>query len=77
MSTTMPDNQIAALELQFARQLYDRCLERHGENNEQTRIVLRYISALENPKSRARDGETLRPTNAGVGQPALEPCSQS
>lgn len=50
-SPPVPDNQIAALRLQFARQLYDRCLERHGENHEQTRLVLDYISALENRDS--------------------------
>ena len=47
MSTMMPDHQIAALQLQFARQLYDRCLERHGRDHEQTRLVLDYISVLE------------------------------
>ena len=50
---TMPDKKIAALKLQFAYQLYDRCLERHGKNHEQTRIVLHYISALENRESPA------------------------
>jgi hypothetical protein len=44
------DNQIAALQLQFARQLYDRCLERHGEDHEQTRLVSDYISTLERPR---------------------------
>jgi hypothetical protein len=47
----MPDKQIAALKLQFARQLYERTLERHGKNHEQTRIVLHYISTLENRDS--------------------------
>jgi hypothetical protein len=46
--STMPYNQTAALRLQFARQLYDRCLERHGRDHEQTRLVLDYISVLEN-----------------------------
>ncbi len=50
---TMPDKQTAALKLQFAYQLYDRCLERHGKNHEQTRIVMHYISALEKRESSA------------------------
>ena len=33
--------------LQFARQLYDMCLERHGEDHEETRLVLKHISRLE------------------------------
>jgi hypothetical protein len=46
-SPGVPDNQIAALKLQFARQLYDRSLERHGQDHEHTRLLLDYISALE------------------------------
>ena len=41
-----PDDQIAGLKLQFAHQLYDKCLERYGESHEQTLLVLDYMSAL-------------------------------
>jgi hypothetical protein len=33
--------------LQFARQLYDRCLERFGLEHEGTRLVAQYMSDLE------------------------------
>jgi hypothetical protein len=33
--------------LQFARQLFDMCLDRHGEDHEETRLVLKHISELE------------------------------
>jgi hypothetical protein len=33
--------------LLFARQLYDRCLERLGPEHEETRLVARYMSDLE------------------------------
>ena len=46
----LPDTQVITLQLQLARQLYDKCLERHGENHEQTRLVSSYISALEKPR---------------------------
>jgi hypothetical protein len=46
----VPEKQVTGLKLQFAHQLYDRCLERHGENHEQTRLVLDYISALQKPR---------------------------
>jgi hypothetical protein len=36
--------------LQFARQLYERCLEQRGEDHEETRLVSRYISDLESLK---------------------------
>jgi hypothetical protein len=49
-SAGVPDSQIVALRLQFALQLYDKFLERHGEDHEQTRIVSDYISALEKPR---------------------------
>ena len=51
MLTMMPDDDIADLELQFARQLYARCLELHGEDHEQTRLVLNYVLALEHRDS--------------------------
>jgi hypothetical protein len=47
MTTMTSNDQSAPLKLQFARQLYDRCLERHGEDHEQTRLVLSFIAALE------------------------------
>lgn len=46
----MPE-EIAAVEdlkLQFARQLYERALERHGEDHEKTRLLSKYIAYLEN-----------------------------
>jgi hypothetical protein len=33
--------------LLFARQLYDRCLERHGPEHEETRLVAQYMWDLE------------------------------
>jgi hypothetical protein len=42
--------QIAAeedVELQFARQLYQSCLERHGEDHEQTRLMRQYVASFE------------------------------
>jgi|HubBroStandDraft_4_1064222.scaffolds.fasta_scaffold4626455_1 hypothetical protein len=33
--------------LQFARQLYDACLGRHGEDHEQTHLALGYMHRLE------------------------------
>jgi hypothetical protein len=49
----MPE-EIAAVEdlkLQFARQLYESALERHGEDHEQTRLLCKYIAYLENLNS--------------------------
>lgn len=44
-------NQIAAVEqdsiVEFARQLYDACMTRLGENHEQTRLAMEYVSDLE------------------------------
>ena len=34
------------LKLQFARQLYEGCLERHGEDHEQTRLILQYVATF-------------------------------
>jgi hypothetical protein len=45
----MPE-QIAANEdssLQFIRQLYEDCVERYGEDHEETRLVLQYVARLE------------------------------
>jgi hypothetical protein len=53
---SMPE-QIAGLEdvkLQFARQLYDDCLERHGEDHQETRLLSEYISNFDNPRRRQR-----------------------
>lgn len=47
MFAGMTANQIESAKLQFARQLYDRCLERHGPDHEQTRLMRNYIAALE------------------------------
>jgi hypothetical protein len=47
----MSTHQIAMLEqdqiLEFARQLYERCVEQYGENHQQTRMMVEYISGLE------------------------------
>jgi hypothetical protein len=39
--------------LQFVRQLYDSCVERHGEAHEQTRLLLRYLAGFESPLTHA------------------------
>jgi hypothetical protein len=62
----VPDKQIAALQLQFARQLHDRCLERHGENHEQTRLVLDHIAALERRDSLAASRRRIAPPEATI-----------
>jgi hypothetical protein len=58
MRTVMSAKQVAIVEedvrLQFARQLYDKCLERHGEDHEETRLVLKHISRLESRVSPRR-----------------------
>lgn len=33
--------------LLFARQLYERCLERHGPDHDETRLVAQYMADLE------------------------------
>jgi hypothetical protein len=45
--TSMPTGD-TDLKLQFARQLYEACRERHGEDHEQTRLFLRYLHSFEN-----------------------------
>ena len=42
-----PSAEVDDLNLEFARQLYERCVERYGEDHEQTRLSARYISDLE------------------------------
>jgi len=52
----MPE-EIAGLEdvkLQFARQLYDDCLERHGEDHQETLLLFDYLSSFDNPRRRQR-----------------------
>ena len=34
------------LKLEFARQLYEACRERHGEDHEQTRLFLNYMQSF-------------------------------
>ena len=41
------------LNLQLARQLYDRCIELYGEDHEETRLLARYKSQMENRDLRA------------------------
>jgi hypothetical protein len=36
-----------ALKLEFVRQIYKECREQHGEDDEQTDLILKYISILE------------------------------
>jgi hypothetical protein len=47
----MPANQIVLIDeyarLQFARQLYEKCLDRHGEQHEETRLVQQLVARLE------------------------------
>ena len=66
--STMPDKQLVALKIQFARQLYTECLQRHGKDHEQARIMLHYISTLEHRASLARSEENA--------PPLLKPCSK-
>lgn len=51
MCTVISVKVIAGVEedarLQFARQLYDVCLERHGEDHDETQLILKHISKLE------------------------------
>jgi hypothetical protein len=54
----MPDDQMKTLKLQFARQLYASCLERHGEDDPQTHLVLNYIAALENRGDQSIEANT-------------------
>jgi hypothetical protein len=45
------ENQSAGVDdpnLQLARQLYDRSMELYGEDHEQTRLLARYKSQMEN-----------------------------
>jgi hypothetical protein len=69
----VPDNRIAALQLQFARQLHDWCLERHGENHEQTRLVLDHIAALERRDSLAASRRRIAPPVGTIHHCALLP----
>ena len=66
MHSVTPVKQITTAEgdlrLQFARQLYDMCLERHGEDHEETRLVLKYISGLER-RALSRRAEANHPSN--------------
>jgi hypothetical protein len=43
-----PSAGVDDLNLQLARQLYDRCMELYGEDHEETRLLGRYKSQLEN-----------------------------
>ena len=49
-TTLCADRSTAYVEdaaLQFARQLYERCVELRGKDHEQAVLLFRYISALE------------------------------
>jgi hypothetical protein len=50
----MPEETSAAEDpnLRFIRQLYETCLERYGEDHEQTRLLSKYISYLEDQEPR-------------------------
>lgn len=53
---SMPE-QIAAVEdvsLQFARQLYEDCLQRHGADHQQTQLLSDYLSSFEKSRQRQR-----------------------
>jgi len=47
------------LNLEFARQVYDRCVERYGEDHVQTRLSARYVSQLENRDCLVPDPHSL------------------
>jgi hypothetical protein len=52
----MPE-QIASVEdvsLQFARQLYEDCLQRHGADHQQTQLLSDYLSSFEKSRQRQR-----------------------
>lgn len=43
----MPAERSESPELQFARQLHDRCVERHGPDHQQTRLAWDHLAAVE------------------------------
>ncbi|HUA85257.1 MAG TPA: hypothetical protein VMB85_15445 [Bryobacteraceae bacterium] len=47
----MNDCIVENVKLQFARQLYETSLERHGPDHEQTRSLREYIAELEKRES--------------------------
>jgi hypothetical protein len=54
--SSMPE-QIAGIEdvtLQFARQLYEDCLKRHGADHQQTQLLSDYLSSFEKSRQRQR-----------------------
>lgn len=61
--TVTPFNQSESPELQFARQLYDSCLEGRGPDHEQTRLVRDHMVALES-RDLAKVGEVVCPLHS-------------
>jgi|HubBroStandDraft_5_1064220.scaffolds.fasta_scaffold286447_1 hypothetical protein len=47
--------------LQFVRQLYDKSMERHGEDNTETLALLRYMDSLEGDIRRSETRPRHRP----------------
>jgi hypothetical protein len=58
-------------ELQFARQLYNACLGRYGQDHEETRTVARYVADLENRNSAGANSSALARETTFVPHP---PC---
>jgi hypothetical protein len=54
------------LRLQFARQLYERCLEERGEDHEETLLVSRYISDLESLKRSCKRNDVRLATSVYI-----------
>jgi len=42
-----PVAEVEDAKLQFARQIYERCREHHGEDHEQTRLTRDYLASFE------------------------------
>jgi hypothetical protein len=40
-------SRVEDIRLQFARQLYARCLEQYGKSHPESRLVAKYIASLE------------------------------
>lgn len=60
------------VKLQFARQLYQTCLELHGADHQQTRLLREYIAELEN---RNRSSQA-RLRGAVLAEPVAVPITE-
>ena len=72
--------QIAAdedMELQFARQLYDRCVELHGRDHLQTRLLLQYVATFEKRRLAGVSTKVATPDEATDSPPCIPGTGQS